>query len=201
MERHNYFTNRFRKKTDNELQHIIANPTLFDSNAIQAAIWIIEERGGASEELKDVQIKIDNKQEVFQNRIENAIGIPIDTLNWRMRLLHSIIDGMLIHIGLIASFAVISLKYDFLASLIAYPVYYIFFESRYRQTPGKMVTNSVVTNSDGSAPSVKTVILRTATRYIPFEGLSCFGTPSYGWHDKWTKTYVIRKEDLGELIK
>ncbi len=42
-------------------------------------------------------------------------------------------------------------------------------------------------------------LLRTIIRFIPFEFLTCIGERA--WHDKWTKTYVVKKREKVELQK
>jgi uncharacterized RDD family membrane protein YckC len=57
------------------------------------------------------------------------------------------------------------------------------------RTIGKMITGTKAVNeADGSNVSLKTALLRTLCRLVPFEPFSAFGTP---WHDSWTKTLVI----------
>ena len=198
MTRENYFTKKFQK-TSKELESIIDNKSQFDQKAVQAAIWILEDRGDRSQTTDFAQQHLDEKTKTEQSELTSKLGISINTLPWTSRLLHSIIDTILIqsisYFVALLPFVNFSLKF----SLSIFPVYYIFFEYKFRQTPGKMVTDSIVTNADGSSPSLNSVILRTAARYIPFEALTCLGRPSWGWHDKWTNTYVVKKSDLDRL--
>jgi len=201
MEKQNNFTPVLRKKSNNELEYIIHNTSDYDKKAVQAAIWILEERGNSSEEVKAAQEDIITKETHKQDKINDQIGIPILTQDWTTRFLHFIVDTILIQ-GFSYAVALLPfVNFNMLFSFALFPVYYIFFESKFGQTPGKMATDSIVINSNGNTPSFKSVILRTAARYIPFEGLSCLGTPSWGWHDKWTHTYVIRKSDLQKVKK
>lgn len=84
-----------------------------------------------------------------------------------------------------------------LSWLILYPGYYILFESSMQTSPGKLIMKRVVVNEYGEKPSLSTIIKRSYSRSVPFEGLSCLST--LGWHDKWSDTFVIRKKDLEEL--
>lgn len=43
--RENYFTKSMRKKTDNELQNILSDKTMYTAEALQAVIWELEDRG------------------------------------------------------------------------------------------------------------------------------------------------------------
>ncbi len=67
--------------------------------------------------------------------------------------------------------------------------YYVFFEALWARTPGKLLFGTRVVNEDGGKPTIGQVLGRTACRFIPFEGLSCFG--ERGWHDSIPKTYVV----------
>src|SRR5262249_16412337 len=67
--------------------------------------------------------------------------------------------------------------------------YYTFFEGIWARTPGKFIFGTVVVNEVGGKPSIGQVLGRTASRFIPFEALSCFG--ERGWHDSLPKTPVV----------
>ncbi|MGZ3845199.1 MAG: RDD family protein [Flavisolibacter sp.] len=56
---------------------------------------------------------------------------------------------------------------------------------------GKLITATKVVNEDGSDISFSTALARGFSRIVPFEAFSALGSPSYPWHDKWNKTYVI----------
>jgi uncharacterized RDD family membrane protein YckC len=83
--------------------------------------------------------------------------------------------------------------------LLLLPGYYTIMEFKFQQTPGKMITNSVVINEFAEKPRFRVCLLRTMIRFVPFEGFSCFGTPSRGWHDRWTNTYVVPKDEVQKL--
>jgi uncharacterized RDD family membrane protein YckC len=88
--------------------------------------------------------------------------------------------------------------FDRLLSWLAlYPGYYILFESTIQSTPGKIILGRIVVNEYGEKPSFKTILLRSYSRIVPFEAFSCLS--DFGWHDRWTDTFVIRKKDLHEL--
>ena len=53
---------------------------------------------------------------------------------------------------------------------------------------------------DGTKPDAQTIIKRTLCRLIPFDGLSFFGTPSRGWHDSMSDTYVVKKDLFDEKV-
>lgn len=59
------------------------------------------------------------------------------------------------------------------------------------KTLGKYITRTRAVNQNGSRITPKTAILRCLCRLVPFEIFSALGNPSYPWHDRWSKTYVI----------
>lgn len=80
---------------------------------------------------------------------------------------------------------------DILISYAAYFLYYLFFESIFGKTVGKLITGTTVVNENGAKPSYKQYLSRSLCRLIPFEALSFFGATGRGWHDKIPNTYVI----------
>ena len=81
--------------------------------------------------------------------------------------------------------------------LILQPLYYFIFEASIQSSPGKIIMGRIVVDEYGNKPSLKQILIRSFSRAVPFEALSCLGTT--GWHDSWSKTFVIRKKDLKEL--
>jgi len=142
----------------------------------------------------------------------------VPTINGKERVDHYFTDSLIITLLLIPViiafiYFIISFKptelYQIIIAIICCLVllslissaYYIYYEYRYQQTPGKKVTKSVVVDEYGNKPSLNMIIKRTLLRLIPYEPLSCIGNPSYGLHDKWSKTYVIKKEVLNSLLE
>jgi uncharacterized RDD family membrane protein YckC len=68
-------------------------------------------------------------------------------------------------------------------------IYYIVFESVFKATPGKFITESRVLTDDEQMPNLDKVLGRTFARFIPFEAFSFFG--DRGWHDSISKTKVV----------
>lgn len=56
---------------------------------------------------------------------------------------------------------------------------------------GKLITGTRAVREGGSSITAKDAFGRGFSRCVPFEAFSALGSPSYPWHDKWTKTYVI----------
>ncbi len=197
--KNNFFTKRFKSKTSKELESIINNSENYTLNAIKAATWLLESRG-ATNELEEIQIEISEKTNDQRDHLMETLDIPIKTASGNTRLLHFIIDTFILVIAQSLYLWFIGPINEILL-IATYPTYYILFENKFQQTLGKMVTDTIVIDNYGNKPSVKSIILRTAARYIPFEAFSCFGYYSRGWHDKMTNTNVIYKSDLNSLKK
>lgn len=78
---------------------------------------------------------------------------------------------------------------DFVLSVIFFFFYYVFFEGIWARTPGKMMLGTVVVTLEGTKPRLRTILLRTLCRFIPFEPFSFLG--ERGWHDGLSDTLVI----------
>jgi uncharacterized RDD family membrane protein YckC len=74
--------------------------------------------------------------------------------------------------------------------------YFTLMESIFSKSIGKFITKTMVVLEDGSKPESGIILKRTLCRIIPFDALSFLGTPSRGWHDSITDTYVVRKDDF-----
>lgn len=71
-------------------------------------------------------------------------------------------------------------------------VYYICFEGLFGWTPGKLATGTrVISMRDGDAATIKQVIARSFSRFVPFEPFSFFSSTG-GWHDNWSGTGVVQ---------
>jgi len=79
---------------------------------------------------------------------------------------------------------------DFVISTGFFMIYYIFCESLFGRTLGKLITGTKVIDLEGKRPSFLTIMGRSFARIVPFEPLSFFGS-SGGWHDRWSETRVV----------
>jgi len=87
-----------------------------------------------------------------------------------------------------------------LSGLLFYPLMYFICEYFWQQTPGKLLTKTVVINEYGNNPNLGQIALRSLIRLVPFEWFSCLGENySHGWHDRWSDTFVVKKEELETL--
>lgn len=81
-------------------------------------------------------------------------------------------------------------------SLSAIPVYYIVTEGVFGSTVGKLVTGTRVVDERGRRPSLGQIVGRSFSRLIPLDQLSAYfteGGECRTWHDKLSKTRVVRK--------
>ena len=128
----------------------------------------------------------------------------VKTINQGLRFVHFVTDYFIIVILIFLYSAIPAINDSVLALLnlltfLTYPLFYFIMEYKFQQTPGKMITNHVVIDKYVNKPSLKTCLLRTLIRFVPFEAFSCLSSPSRGWHDKWTDTYVVHKDEVDKL--
>lgn len=91
----------------------------------------------------------------------------------------------------VGSEALISLLMNSLLSLVVYVCYYIIYEGITKgKTLGKLVTFTRAVKENGEDITWEDAVYRSLVRAIPFEPLSAFG--GRPWHDRWTKTRVIK---------
>lgn len=81
---------------------------------------------------------------------------------------------------------------DFALGLSIVLGYYIALESLSGRTLGKLITGTKVVNEQGDKPSLLQILGRSFSRLIPFEAFSFFGSEGRGWHDSFSKTYVVK---------
>lgn len=148
-----------------------------------------------------------------QNSTANISKRSIITVSPGDRFIHHLIDIVAFYgiiFLVIVSINLIALQFNIdpdtvsehpfmaIAPTLIFLLLYFTFELFFQQTPGKMIMKSYVIKEDGSAPSAKTLLIRTFSRIVPFEPFSCLN--ERGWHDTWSKTYVVKKDEL-EAIK
>jgi hypothetical protein len=109
------------------------------------------------------------------------------------RFLHRLLDGLFI-VPLILPWMQFlggvfrSETMMYLVAIMVYFLYYFMGESIFRQTFGKICTNSCVV-SNGIGLSTGRIFLRTLSRYIPFDPLSFLWKGN--WHDSVSSTNVV----------
>ena len=83
---------------------------------------------------------------------------------------------------------------NFLLSLSLFIGYYTLIEGATKgRSLGKLITGTVAAKQDGSAITWKDALMRSLCRMVPFEPFSALGYAP--WHDKWTNTTVVAKQN------
>lgn len=90
-------------------------------------------------------------------------------------------------------------EYETIISLFIFFTYYVSTEYFFGGTFGKLICGYVVINQYANKMSFGTSLLRTLCRYVPLEAFSAFGERA--WHDTWSKTYVVKRNERNELKK
>ena len=92
------------------------------------------------------------------------------------------------------------LEVSFYTGLVAFLYYYIT-EVYFSRTIAKLITHTIVVNSDGSKPSAKRFFIRSCCRFIPFEAFTFLKEFPRGWHDTLSETYVVKKRKFNKMRK
>lgn len=137
--------------------------------------------------------------------IGNRQKLKVNTVNLGARIVHQLADRMIIFTSVGASLFTFAIDPTvgviiLVTIIMLVPVYYVACEYFLQQTVGKMITGSVVINEFAERPTVGQCIGRTFARLVPFEQFSFLGSPSRGWHDEWSDTWVVSKAEA-ERIK
>lgn len=90
-------------------------------------------------------------------------------------------------------------EYETIISLFIFFTYYVSTEYFLGGTFGKLICGYVVIDQYANKMSFGAALIRTISRYVPFEAFSCLG--ERGWHDTWSKTYVVKRKERNELKK
>lgn len=75
-------------------------------------------------------------------------------------------------------------------------VYYLILEIVFARTIAKYFTGTIVVKIDGSKPKAIDILKRTLLRIIPFEYFTFLKGRETGWHDEYSKTFVVVKSKL-----
>ncbi len=197
----NRFSPKLKDKSSEELRLYINNKSDYQEEAIQAAIWELEKRQGITKDTEDAKSHIKKQEENRKNRYIHHLNIAVPTITGTARLFHFLLD-----FAFILLFSA-TIRYLFISNqnipveLLTFPFYYIITEYKFQTTLGKYPTGFIIVDADGNRPTMNQILIRTLCRYIPFEAFSCIGSLSYGWHDKFSHTFVISETDLQKLKK
>jgi uncharacterized RDD family membrane protein YckC len=80
----------------------------------------------------------------------------------------------------------------YLVGILNYLLYYTICEKAFKgKTLGKLITGTKAIREDGSELKFKDAFFRSLSRLVPFEPFSIWFGDGL-WHDRWTKTMVIK---------
>lgn len=138
------------------------------------------------------------------------------------RIVHRIIDILMIHVCFILMFFSIAFLVNFLVELSSFLsnyadmsdtafglivllfyffssfFYYVFFEGIFGRTVGHMITGAMVLNIYGKKPTLRQVLIRSIARYTPLDSIS--GLEPRAWHDQWSNTVVVHKKQYQAFV-
>jgi uncharacterized RDD family membrane protein YckC len=148
----------------------------------------------------------------YQQKVTRNLNLVSPGVRFGYYLIDLVFYYILFVIILIATFAIVlSINpedyetiyyievYSRLIGLGILYLYYTFSEFLFGASPGKAICGYTVINEHAAKPSFGHIALRSIIRFIPFEAFSCFGERA--WHDKWSKTYVVKRKEREELKK
>lgn len=126
-----------------------------------------------------------------------------------MRLVNLSVDFLVVINAIITTIAYYAITVEWYSlfenwiffSIVTSFLYYWIFEGLFGRTIGKFLTGTKVVLVDGSRPSFLVIFERTLIRLVPFEIFSFFGTSNSGWHDRWSKTAVVKVRSKAKFIK
>ncbi len=137
-----------------------------------------------------------------ENALEGEGKLPYVNASKYKRFLHLIIDSFLLMGLTFNAFRILprdflngmlslfgdryALTILFIFSAIAY---YVFFETIFKRTPAKYLTQTFVTGTEKAVVTSDLILGRSLSRKIPFNTFSFLGTT--GWHDSISNTKVV----------
>jgi uncharacterized RDD family membrane protein YckC len=167
------------------------------------------------EELTETKTFYKRDRDAFGNRTkepyQTEVPRKVNVITGWLRFAHYILDSLIIggvlfsvnfalmyglEVGVSSEIEVNRVTYNLIPTfdnIIVTVAYYFICERTMQRTLGKFATNSVVINEYGEAPELGSLVGRSFSRLVPFEALSCLS--DRGWHDRWSKTYVVTTEE------
>jgi uncharacterized RDD family membrane protein YckC len=116
------------------------------------------------------------------------------TASHATRFFNFVVDSI---IGMMAvifshSFLPNSPEPGYLSIAAVYFGYYFVMEGLTSRTLGKLATGTKVVNFEGGRLSFSQLFTRTLMRFLPFEPLSFLGQEPEGWHDTFSRSFVVK---------
>lgn len=169
-------------------------------------------------ELSEVKTTTTHYRDEYGNLIRGEQEVTVlrnvNSVNSDLRFVHFIIDLIFFQIlwsliGYVEGYLAILTKanlftsltigfFSSIMSLISYPVFYFLFEYVWQRTPSKWLTKTIVIDEFGNKPELRSLVLRSLSRIVPFEPLSYLAN-ARGWHDRWSDTWVVKESELAEI--
>lgn len=184
------------QRTDEQLiRSVGVERDQYEPEAIIAAEHELEKRGITPETFEQIQEAQTDRSIASENVRKGVVG------SW-VRLLQYVIDKVVLFVLTV----IIAIIYELIGEqvnpegdwpiailfvVVPYFAYYVFMESFYQQTIGKMLLKTKVVMEDGSKPNLNTIFIRTAFRFIPADTISYIFTKR-GFHDFLSHTYVVK---------
>lgn len=89
-----------------------------------------------------------------------------------------------------------SIVFDLFIYVLVVIIYFLIEFVTKGRSLGKLITGTKVVMIDGTEPTTKDYFVRNLCRIIPFDAFTFLG--ENGWHDKISKTTVVRKRAFEE---
>lgn len=116
-------------------------------------------------------------------------------MNKGLRIFNFVIDFICIQVAHATVSIFLSSFYMNLIYGLVFISYYFFFEYFLGQTPGKLVTKTVVVDQNFAKPNFRKVLYRSVLRFNPLDSFSYLFGLEQGSHDLPSKTRLIYKKD------
>ncbi len=157
--------------------------------------YVIEKLPSVSEETlsqhKTFSTLVTNEVHVLASNSRRFINLIID-ISAISLFCFPILTMVYSNINQIATKKTIALTGLIVSIIIAF-LYYLILELIFQATIGKALTKTTVISITGNHPRFKNLLIRSISRFIPFEAYSYINS-EVGLHDKLSKTRVIRTD-------
>lgn len=136
---------------------------------------------------QDILEKATISDDIFAGKEKRCINLIIDTIMYYL-----IATLIMLIINILGEDIKENYFYTYLIMYGSHFTYYSLLEHfAGGKTVGKFITKTRVLTETRELPSLQTSMIRSFCRFIPFEAFSNLGKPPRGWHDSFSKTYVI----------
>jgi uncharacterized RDD family membrane protein YckC len=127
------------------------------------------------------------EQQQLATKLQRLGNVLIDSLAFAIVMFTLLVGSRVLDAPLLREMTT-----DRLLVLLLVTFYYALSEFFSGVTLGKLLTGTRVVTEAGGAPGFQQLLVRSVARLVPLESLSFLGAPPVGWHDRWSRTRVIR---------